>query len=159
MVKASVVIAAMNAEKSIGKCLDSLEGQSFRGFEVIVVDDGSSDRTAEIAEGFPNARVLRQKHAGPAVGRNRGAAEAKGSIVVFTDSDCVLDRRWLEEMIRPFDDRSLAGVQGRYKSRQKSIIARLIQLEIERSYEKMAKREFIDFMGTYSAAYRKSMFE
>lgn len=158
MVKVSVVIPAMNAEKSIGKCLDSLEGQSFRDFEVIVVDDGSSDRTIEVANSYPRARVLKQEHAGPAVARNGGAMAAKGGIVVFTDSDCVPDRKWLEEMVRPFEGKEIAGVQGRYRTRQRSLVARLIQLEIEKSYEKMAKQELIDFMSTYSAAYRKSVF-
>jgi len=159
MVKASVVIAAMNAEKFIGKCLDSLEGQSFKDFEVIVVDDGSSDNTIGAANAYPRVRVLKQDHAGPAIARNNGAWAAKGQIIVFTDSDCVLERNWLEEMVRPFKEKEIAGVQGRYRTRQKSIIARLIQLEIERSYVKMAKRKFIDFMGTYSAAYRKKVFE
>lgn len=156
--KASVVIPAYNAEKTIGKCLDSLQSQSFKDFEAIVVDDESNDRTAEAAKKFPKARVLRQKHAGPAVARNFGTREAKGGIVVFTDSDCVLDRDWLAEMLKPFDDASIVGVQGSYKSNQKEIVARLIQLEIENRHEKMANKKDIDFMGTYSAAYRKSVF-
>jgi cellulose synthase/poly-beta-1,6-N-acetylglucosamine synthase-like glycosyltransferase len=159
VIKASVVIAAMNAEKSIGKCLDSLERQTFKDFEVIVVDDGSSDNTIGRANAYPKVRVLKQDHGGPAVARNNGAWAAKGKIIVFTDSDCILDSNWLGEMVKPFEDERIAGVQGRYKTRQKSIIARLIQLEIERSYERMANRRFIDFMGTYSAAYRKKVFE
>ena len=156
--KASVVIPAFNAEKTIAKCLESIEGQSFRDFEVIVVDDGSKDRTAEIVRGFSKARLLRQKNAGPAVARNNGAKKALGGIIVFTDSDCVADKDWLKEMLEPFQDAKVAGVQGRYKSRQKELVARLIQLEIEQRYAKMLRRDSIDFIGTYSAAYRKSVF-
>lgn len=156
--RASVVIPAYNAEKTIAKCLESLQGQSSRDFEIIVVDDGSKDRTAEIAKGFSRARVFREKNAGPAVARNNGAKKALGEIIVFTDSDCVADKNWLKEMLEPFKDAKIAGVQGRYKSRQKELVARLIQLEIEQRYEKMKRRKSIDFIGTYSAAYRKSVF-
>lgn len=156
--KASVIIPAYNAEATIGKCLESMRQQEFRDFEVIVVDDGSTDKTPELVKSFPEAMLLRQNHAGPAVARNNGAEKAKGEIIVFTDSDCVADKNWLGEMIRPFQDAGVAGVQGMYRSRQKELVARLIQLEIEQRYEKMLKQKAIDFMGTYSAAYRKSVF-
>ena len=123
--KTSVIIAAYNAQETVGECLRSIANQSFKDFEAIVVDDESTDRTAEVAKEFPKVRVLRQKHAGPAVARNLGAKAAKGRIVVFTDSDCIAEKNWLAEMLKPFDDASIAGVQGRYKSRQKEIVARL----------------------------------
>jgi len=157
--KASVIIPAYNAEATIGQCLESMTRQSFKNFEIIVVDDGSKDRTPEIVQEFSKIRLLKQKNAGPAVARNKGAKEAKGEIIIFTDSDCVADRNWLEEMLKPFSEKNVAGVQGMYKSKQKEIIARLIQLEIEQRYAKMMKHKFIDFIGTYSAAYRKNVFE
>ncbi len=157
--KASVIIPAFNAEKTIGKCLESMEKQSFSNFEIIIVDDGSMDRTGKIAKKFSKARIVKQENAGPAVARNRGAKESKGEIIVFTDSDCIAEKNWLTEMTEPFCDKEIAGVQGRYKCRQKELIARLIQLEIEKRYAKMVKHKFIDFIGTYSAAYRRSVFE
>ena len=158
-VTASVIVPAFNAEKTIGKCLESLEKQGFRGYEIIVVDDGSRDSTLEIIGRHGRARLLKQSHAGPAVARNNGAKNAKGEIVVFTDSDCVAESTWLEEMLKPFADKRVAGVQGRYKCGQKELVARLIHLEIEQRYEKMEKQEFVDFIGSYSAAYRASVFE
>ena len=155
---ASVIIPAFNAEKTIGKCLDSLAKQSVKGFETIVVDDGSKDGTARIVKGFPKVRLLEQKNSGPAVARNNGAKAAKGGIIIFTDSDCILEKDWLKEMLKPFEDNEIVGVQGKYKCNQKEIIARLIQLEIEKNHEKMARQKSIDFMATYSAAYRKSVF-
>jgi cellulose synthase/poly-beta-1,6-N-acetylglucosamine synthase-like glycosyltransferase len=157
--KASIIIPAYNAEKTIAQCLESMGRQFFSGYETIVVDDGSSDLTAQIVSRFKNVKLVRQKNSGPAVARNNGASQAKGEIVVFTDSDCIADRQWLARMLKPFEDKAIAGVQGRYKSRQRKIIARLIQLEIEKSYAKMKRQESIDFIGTYSAAYRKSLFK
>ncbi len=156
--KASIVIAAFNAEKTIAKCLQSLARQAFKDFEIIVVDDESSDNTTKEVKLFPNVRLVRQKHNGPAVARNRGARAAKGEIVVFTDSDCIPEKNWLQQMMLPFADRDIAGVQGTYKSRQPELVARLIQLEIEKRHQKMQRQRFIDFMGTYSAAYKKSVF-
>lgn len=156
--KATVIIPAYNAGNTIANTLKSLEKQSFKDFEVVVVDDGSKDNTAYVVKSFPKARLLQEKNSGPAVARNFGAKEAQGEILVFTDSDCVADKEWLAQMVIPFEDKDIAGVQGRYKSEQKEIVARFIQLEIEKRYEKMARQKYIDFIGSYSAAYRKKVF-
>jgi glycosyltransferase involved in cell wall biosynthesis len=157
--KASVIIPAYNAEKTIGQCLEALENQSFRDFETIVVDDGSKDKTAEIVEKFKGVKLLQQKNSGPAAARNLGAKNAKCEIIVFTDSDCIAEKNFLNEILAPFSDKKVAGVQGKYKSRQKELVARLTQLEIEQRHEKMARQESIDFMGSYAAAYKKSVFD
>ena len=70
------------------RALASVERQSFRDFEVIVVDDGSTDATASIAaEAYPAARIFRQENLGPGPARNRGMAEARGRYIAFLDSD------------------------------------------------------------------------
>jgi len=156
--KASVIIPAYNEEKTIGKTLESLKKQSFRDFEIIVVDDGSKDGTAEIAK-KNGAKVIKQKNAGPAAARNNGARNAKGEIVVFIDADCVADERWLEHMLKPFSDKEVAGVQGAYKSNQKSLVARFTQLDIEDRYKRLERKaDQLDWIGSYSAAYRKNIF-
>lgn len=155
----SAIIPAYNAERTISNCLGSLSNQTFRGkYEIIVVDDGSKDRTRQIAQKFPKVKVLEQNHAGPAKARNLGAKKAKGKILIFTDSDCILDKNFISEMARPFANAEIAGVQGRYKCRQRELIARLIHLEIEERYAQMEKRKYIDFIGSYAAAYRKNDF-
>ncbi|MDO8647809.1 MAG: glycosyltransferase [Candidatus Diapherotrites archaeon] len=155
----SIIIPAFNAEKTIKACIESILCQKTgKKFEIIVVDDGSKDKTAEIAGSFKKARLLRQKNSGPAVARNNGARQAKAPVIIFTDSDCLLDENWLEEMILPFKNLKVAGVQGKYNSSQKELMARFVQREIEERYEQMKKTEFIDFMGSYSAAFRKKDF-
>ena len=71
----SIVIPVFNEERYIGKCLNSLENQNFKDFEVIVVDDGSTDRSAEIVKRY-SVRLLRQRHKGPGAARNLGANES-----------------------------------------------------------------------------------
>jgi glycosyltransferase involved in cell wall biosynthesis len=82
----SVCVAAYNEERYVGALLESLRGQTLAPLEVIVADDGSSDRTAEFAEAG-GARVLRLAHRGPAHARNAAAGVAAGDILAFIDAD------------------------------------------------------------------------
>ena len=155
----SIVMPAYNAEATIGLALGSIINQEADvAVEVIVVDDGSADRTPEIAESYDAVRVLRQANAGPAVARNRGAAQATGDVVVFIDSDCEASPGWLAEMLAPFADPSVTAVKGAYRTRQTALTARFVQLEYEDKYDRMASREHIDFVDTYSAAFRRDAF-
>ncbi|MBI4021211.1 MAG: glycosyltransferase [Candidatus Aenigmarchaeota archaeon] len=154
----SVVVPVYNGEAVIGTCLRALQDQDYRGrMEIIVVDDGSTDRSAAVARQY-RARVLTQAHSGPATARNRGARSARGEIILFTDADCEPSRSWVREMLAPFDDRTVTGVQGAYRSRQPELMARFSQIEIEDRYTRMRSFTTIDFIGTYAAAYRKSAF-
>ncbi len=95
MASVSVVVPAYNAERTIGRALDSACAQTYRGIcEIIVVDDGSTDATAEIVQrDFPGVTLLRQANQGSAVARNRGVAVARGDYIAFLDSD----DEWLPE--------------------------------------------------------------
>jgi len=156
----SVIIPAFNAEKTIGNCLASLMDQDYKGeTEIIVIDDGSTDSTPDIVSHYEKAQLIRQKNAGPAAARNKGAAGARGEIILFTDSDCVPEPDWISEMLRPFhENREVAGVKGAYKTRQREITARFVQLEYEDKYNYMLKDRYIDFIDTYSAGFRHNIF-
>jgi len=159
MVKYSVIVPAYNAMNTLEMCLEALTRQSIdkKDYEVIVVDDGSTDRTSEIVKQF-SIHYFWQKNQGPATARNKGAQEAKGEIILFTDSDCVPENNWIEEMVRPFDDPKVMAVKGAYKTNQKALIARFAQIEFEERFEMLKKAESIDMVDTYSAGYRKSIF-
>ena len=84
----SVVVPAYNAARHIAECLESIQKQNAEvPFEVIVVDDGSTDDTRERVARFPDVRLLRQENAGPSAARNHGIREARGQYVAFLDSD------------------------------------------------------------------------
>ena len=156
----SVIIPVYNGEKTIKECLISLAKQTRKPDEIIVVDDGSEDRTKEIVKEFVGkpVKLIEQKHKGPASARNLGAKKAKGKIVLFTDADCIPNERWVSEMTKPFEKKGVVGVQGVYRTKQRDVIARFVQLEIEDRYDRMRKFETIDFIGSYSAAYKKDVF-
>jgi glycosyltransferase involved in cell wall biosynthesis len=155
----SIIVPAFNAEKTIKSCIESILQQEFEEeFELIVVDDGSKDNTATIAKSFKEVKILQQKNSGPAVARNNGAKQARGEIIVFTDSDCIAAQDWLREMIAPFAEKKIVAVQGAYKTKQKSLIARFEQTDIEYRYERMKRVKSLDWIGSYSAAFRKKTF-
>ncbi len=156
--KISIIVPVYNGEKTIERCLDSVLNQTKKPDEIIVVDDGSGDKTKYIVKKFRNVILLEQEHKGPASARNLGAKKAKGEILLFTDADCIPDKNWVSEMTKPFEKKEIAGVQGRYETKQKDLIARFIQLEIEDRYDRMRTFEAIDFIGSYSAGYRKRVF-
>jgi glycosyltransferase involved in cell wall biosynthesis len=159
--KVSLIIPAYNAGKTIVSCLESALSQSLpkEYYEIIVVDDGSNDNTLDIVKNYP-VRLIAQSNKGPAAARNRGASEASGDILVFTDSDCELDSNFLKNIILPFElENQIAGVQGSYETKQKEFISQFAQVEIETRYRKMVKNKYIDFIGTYAAAYKKDVFQ
>jgi glycosyltransferase involved in cell wall biosynthesis len=101
----SVVIPTYNRRPILEKCLRALEDQRLggplEGYEVVLVDDGSTDDTVawlrREADSFPHVRLIQQDHGGPAEGRNRGVAEARGDVIVFIDSDLVVTPSFLLE--------------------------------------------------------------
>jgi GT2 family glycosyltransferase len=155
----SIIIPTFNGAQRIAHCLESLLRQTVaRDAEILVVDDGSTDDTVNVVSRYPSVRLISQANAGPAAARNRGAAEARGRILLFTDDDCVPSPDWLDAMLEPFRDSECVGVKGVYRTHQKQIAARFVQIEYEDRYRRMAGLSSIDFVDTYSAAFRRDRF-
>jgi O-antigen biosynthesis protein len=110
--KVSVVICAYNAERTMEECLDSLRRLRYPRYEVIVVDDGSTDGTKAIAERYPEFRLISHENLGLSQARNDGILAATGDIVAFTDSDCAADPDWLTYLVERLLDGRFAGVGG-----------------------------------------------
>lgn len=155
----SVIVPAYNAAATLDACLAALARQTVApaAYEILLVDDGSTDDTAAIARRH-GVTVLRLEHAGAAAARNAGARRARGPILLFTDADCEPLPDWIERMAAPFADPEVAGVKGAYHTRQSSLVARFAQAEYEEKYRRLARRDRIDFVDTYAAAYRRGVF-
>jgi glycosyltransferase involved in cell wall biosynthesis len=153
----SIVIPTYNGGKRIATCLTALLREiRDRDAEILVVDDGSTDDTAEVVGRFSKVRLIGQKNAGPAAARNHGAQEARGELLLFTDDDCEPAPGWLDYMLGPFDDPEVIGVKGAYRTRQRPLMARFVQAEYEDRHRLMARFRDIDFIDTYSAAFRRA---
>lgn len=106
MTRVSVVIPAYNAERFIGEALASIQAQTLKELEVLVVDDGSTDATVRTAERFAASlelTVIRQRNAGPAAARNRGVRAARGAHCAFLDADDVMLPERLAAQLELFD--------------------------------------------------------
>ena len=137
--KATVIIPHVN-ELEIHRLLDALRVQTYKNFDIIIYEDSNRQ--------------------GPATTRNKGVARAKGSIIIFIDADCVPEPDFVEQMMVPFKDKKVVGVQGVYKTYNKSSwIARYVGYEIAFRHDRMRKLKSICHIGTFAAAYRKKVFK
>lgn len=154
----SVIIPAYNASGTIEACIASLLAQQTEPpFEIIVVDDGSTDGTGDIAARYPGVKVLRQRNGGAAAARNIGACKATGDILCLIDADCVATSGWVESLVRVIKA-GADGAKGTLLSGQKELVARFTQIEYEDRYNRMNPQRQIDFIDTGSAAYRRDVF-
>ncbi|MBI1387258.1 MAG: glycosyltransferase [bacterium] len=153
----SIVIPVYNGESTLPDTLKSI--QRVEGdFEFIVVDDGSTDRTAELAREAGARVVSMEKNSGPATARNRGGREAKNDIIVFTDSDVLVPRSLLQMLGKQFETSGADCVQGvfsdvcpfsNYFSQYKNLYNRYVLVQLP---------DWIDTTFTSLTAVKKSAF-
>jgi glycosyltransferase involved in cell wall biosynthesis len=112
----SVVVPTYNCERYVGEAIESIERQTYRHLEIIVVDDGSTDRTPEVVRRFTSSvRYVRQAHSGVGTARNRGAQEARGTVLAFGDADDRMLPHRLDRQVSAFlQDPSLEASYGRF---------------------------------------------
>ncbi len=109
--KVSVVIPAYNEAKYIGKCLEALLEQNEKADEIIVVDNNSKDRTAEIAQGY-GVRVIKEPRQGRSFARSKGFKSAKYEIVARIDADTIASKNWIFRIKKHFGDENINVVSG-----------------------------------------------
>jgi O-antigen biosynthesis protein len=110
--KVSVVVATYNGGKTLGACLDSLCKLNYPNYEILLVDDGSTDGTMQITSAYPQVQYIRQTHLGLSVARNTGIESATGEIIAFTDSDCRADEDWLYYLVSDLVSSDFVGIGG-----------------------------------------------
>jgi lipopolysaccharide/colanic/teichoic acid biosynthesis glycosyltransferase/glycosyltransferase involved in cell wall biosynthesis len=160
VLKISVIIPTFKSQEMISNCLRALGQQTIKRdtYEIIVVDDESTDNTPNIVNTFPDVHLIVISHGGPSVARNIGVKAASGELIVFTDSDCIPASNWLEEITAPFKDSQIIGVKGVYRTNQDSLVSHFVQQEYGYKYKRMASKRYIDFIDTSAAAYRREIF-
>lgn len=153
----SVIIPTLNEGKVIERCLRSLKEQTYKDFEIIVVDSGSKDGTVEIAERY-GARVIYEPRRGVPLARNRGVRESRGDIVVCTDGDTVFPPHWVEGIAKHFEDRDVVAVGGPVEPLDPRLKHRLIFKVTTDYFARFAKLfGFVVFHGCNSS-FRKETY-
>ena len=109
---ASVVVCTYNGERWLRGCLESLRALDYPDYEVIVVNDGSTDRTEEIAREFPEVRLVTTPNGGLSAARNQGLAAARGEVLAYVDDDARPERSWLTLLVRTLLAGEHDGVGG-----------------------------------------------
>ena len=167
----SIVVAARNEQAHIGVCLESLLAQDHPNdrYEIIVVDNDSTDRTAEVIRRYPGVRYVFE-HAGhsAAIARNRGISESRGELIAFTDADCVASSSWLRQGVAGFSEDRIGCVAGeikadcprtlaqRYAERRQALSQRWTLQEAFRPYAQTAnafyRRRVLEALGSFDAS-------
>ena len=105
MVKVSIITPVYNVEECIERCIDSVINQTYKDFELLLIDDGSKDKSIHIAKSLLektdiNYKIITQNNSGVSAARNRGIEEASGEYITFLDSDDYVDSRFVELMYK-----------------------------------------------------------
>ena len=115
MIKYSFIVPVYNTEKYLKKCLDSLVNQTYKDFEIIVVNDGSTDKSSSIIskyqKKYKNIIVINKENEGLSMARNRGVQKSSGKYIIFVDSDDYVSNKLLEEVDKKIDDSDILRFQ------------------------------------------------
>ncbi len=156
--KLSVVIPAYNEEKYLPGCLESLKNQTFRDFEIIVIDNNSTDTTAEIAMQH-GVNIIHEAKKGVGAARKKGFSQARGEIIVSTDADCTFPPDWLEKIAHAFENPNTIAVYGTTIIEDPSIWKRQLSYYVMNIFyqinDRLNKKQF---QGSNSAV-RKTAYE
>ena len=162
----SIIIPTYNEEKNITQCLESIKKTDYpkNKIEIMVVDDGSTDKTREIVKKYKNVKLLKQNHSGKTDALNLATKESSHDFIVTIDADTILDKNFLTEIIKPFSDKKVGATTGAVKVKNKTSIWGIFQ-NIEYHYNNLIRNSFstvfssgIWFFGCL-AGYRKVTLE
>ncbi|MFW9879877.1 MAG: glycosyltransferase family 2 protein, partial [Candidatus Thorarchaeota archaeon] len=157
----SVIVIAYNEEKDIRDCIGAILNQTIKDFELIVVDDGSTDCTGKIVLSFKDPRIKyfkSKKNQGYASARNKGIKHSKGKFIFFTDADCVPKSDWLYQGLKKIkESETIAVVGGKtYFPRTGSSYSASDRVTFEKTYFPPPKR---NIASTSNLVYRRSILE
>jgi cellulose synthase/poly-beta-1,6-N-acetylglucosamine synthase-like glycosyltransferase len=158
----SIIIPAYNAAGTVEDCLHALVAQEYpeEKYEIIIVDNNSSDNTADIIRKFPIVYLLEEKIQSSYAARNRGIEKAKGDILAFTDSDCIPGPRWLEEGVKNFVESSMGAVAGKIVGAEpKTRVEKFLTYSGYLGEKACLEHPFLPYIQTANAFYRREVFE
>jgi len=162
--KVSIIIPVYNAEITIEKCLKSLINQKFiKNYEIIVIEDLSKDKTYKIVKAmskiYKNIFLYKNnKNLGGTESRNVGIKLSRGSIIAFTDSDCLAKRDWLYEITKPIIKRKELAVQGYSGGEKKRVWQTITQEAYDYYMKSIISNKYANRLDTRNCAVHKDVF-
>ena len=160
MEKCSIIIASYNEGENLKKCLASLQAidSHKESFEIIVIDNNSTDNTAEIVKNFPEVVYLQEKRQGAAFARNKGVQHSKSDIVVFLDADTSVTKKWLYHMTESFQNKKIGAIGGAiYPFSKNNIFSRYLGVSLFLRYPRYKERKEIKGYPSCNLAIRKEL--
>ena len=175
----SVVMNAYNCEKYIKEVLDAIIGQTIIPHEIIIVNDGSTDKTLQILKEYPKTlkresknrfvlvekyRIINQENKGIAASANRAIKEAKGKFIVFIESDAVVEPKFIEKSIKYLESNKKIGVVAGYikTANPEKFWARMMGYDLEYRYDHIKKGEKaveVQHLSPNNTVYRREVFD
>ncbi len=155
--KISICITVLNEEKNISKLLVSIDSQTNRANEIIIVDAGSTDETINLIKKHKNIKLIISRGASIAKGRNIAIKNAKHEIIVITDAGCILHKNWLAKITKPFKNKSTDVVAGFYNMTGKSDFQKALKPFIGIMPQNFDKNTFLP--SARSIAFRKKVWK
>lgn len=157
--KLSIIIPCYNSERTIGNCIKSILKSNYSNYELIVVDDGSTDNTPKIVKRLKRKLISQKKNQGTCTARNIGAKKASGEILVFIDSDVLIQKDTLTKINSRFKKQTdLSAIVGIYSKDHpySSQASRFKNLHMRYTYFIMP--DYIPILNTSLTAIKKSVF-
>lgn len=149
MIKYSFIVPVYNTEKYLKKCLDSLVNQTYKDFEIIVVNDGSTDKSSNIIskyqKKYKNIIVIDKENEGLSMARNRGVQKSSGKYIIFVDSDDYVSNKLLEEVDKKIDDSDILRFQIATEDEEYTKINEYH----EESFESMCGYDAFKYLSSY----------
>lgn len=160
MLSVSIVVPVRNAARTLPDCLAALNRLNPRPQEVILVDNGSTDRSLQLLHAFAESRaaestrVLEERRPGPGAARNAGIRVLRGELIAFTDADCCPDPDWLHHVAEPFADPAVGVVAGRVVGAKSTSIVELFSAlyTLQSSDRPVRRRRWTPWGGGYPTA-------
>ncbi len=155
--KVSIIVPLYNARKTVGRVIEACLSIDYPDIELVVVDDGSTDGSAEIASRYP-IKLIRQTNGGPAKARNAGWKASNGEICFFTDSDCLPRSDVLTILLKHLKRENIGAAGGSYDiANPQYLLARLVHSEIATRHRKMPTN--VNFLGSFNLAVKRELLE
>lgn len=156
----SIVVPVYNTAEYLPACLDSILAQSFTDFELILVDDGSTDDSLRICEAYAfrdaRIRVFHQQNAGVSAARNLGVEQAQGDWLCYVDSDDVVLPAYLQDMLEAADAEDCLVMGNISDSRMKGLITSDVVLEGEAMVRYMLSHNILNLSGPVAKLYNRA---